>query len=197
MIPWGVLQLNKKQKNIIVIAMIKTLVVVYIVVFIIGMVKLLNGSRPEDYLLELMIVFLAPVIGYFFLRSRTKFSFPMSIAGLAVKPDATRRAKKGRIRAYILDSLQYAVVIALFIGGWDLLNAYRGGRLASFGLNGWFDAIGAILLQFTGFFVLYFAMNYLIYEYKAKKIRAPRTRKEKRKKAYKEIMEVKSEDDAE
>lgn len=189
--------MNKKQKNAIVIAMIKMLIMVYIVIFVIGMVKMLNGTRPEKYLPELTIIFVMPVIAYLLIRSREKFSFPMSIAGHSVKPDSTSSAFKGRIGAYILDSLQYAVVIALIIGGSDIFAAYRSGSLAEFGLNGWLDAIGAVMLQFMGFFAVYFAMDYFIYEFKAKKYRAQRRRKETRKKAYKDMMEVKNKNEGE
>ena len=68
-----------------------------------------------------------------------------------------------------MDSLPYAVVAALFIGISDIWQTYRNGGLDGYGLNGWLDAIGAVLLQFIGFFIAFFAMDYFLYEYKARK----------------------------
>ena len=157
--------MDQKQKSTIISAMIKMTVVVYIVICIVGMVKLFNGSSPEQYLLELTVIFVTPVVAYFLLRSRKKVYFPMSIAGLPVRPDGTKNALIGRIRAYILDSLQYAIVIALFISGWDLWQTYRSGRLAGNGLTQWLDTAGVILIQFMGFFAVYFAINYTMFEF--------------------------------
>ena len=187
--------MDQKQKSTIISAMIKMLVVVYIVIFIVGMVKLFNGSSPGQYILDLTVIFVTPVVAYFLLRSRRKVYFPTSIAGLAVSPEGTKKALIGRIRAYILDSLQYAVVVALFISGWDIWQAYRSGSLAGFGLTQWLDTAGAMLIQFMGFFAVYFAMDYIMYEFKASRYMQQQQKTEKREEKYKKMMEVNGEDD--
>ena len=174
--------MDEKQKEIVTSAMAKVLAIVYIVILVIGITKLIACRSIFGCLLELIFIAAVPILVYLFARSRKKVSFPMSIAGQEVRPDGTKNALIGRIRAYILDSLQSSSVIALFIGISDIWQAYRAGSLT--GLGDWFDAIGSILLQFIAFFIVFFAFNYFIYEYRAKKAREYLLQKEKRAKAY-------------
>ena len=173
--------MDKKQKDIIISTMIKTFIVIYIVIFVIGIVKLFRGYSPAECFWELLLIFIMPVAGYFFLTNRRKAYFPVRIAGLRVRPKQTRKALKGRIKAYILDSLQYAIVISLLIFCLDIWDAHSAGTLAGYGVQDWLGAVGRMLLQLMGFFAGYFAIDFVIYETKAKKYMEQRRRRERRK----------------
>ena len=187
--------MDHKQKGIIFSAIIKLYIVIYIVIFVVGIMKLLSGLSPAECFWELILIFLMPVIGYFILHSRRRVYFPKSIAGLRVHPQRTRKALVGRIKAYILDSLQYAVVITALIFAMDLWDAHSDGSLANFGMNEWLDTAGIMLLQFAVFFAAYFAIDFVIYETKAKKYTEQKKRRKKREKEYKEKMKENIEDE--
>ncbi|MBQ1441450.1 MAG: hypothetical protein IIZ08_05975 [Clostridia bacterium] len=185
--------MDERQKNLIASAMAKVLVIVYIVVLIIGITKLIVSRSILSCLFELIFVTGVPVLVYIFIHSRKNVSFPTSIAGLAVKPDSNSRAFKGRIMAYIFDSLQYSSVISVFIFAMDIWNAHSDGSLAKFGVNEWLDSVGNMLIQFMILFAIYFAMDFFMFEFRAKKVREQKERKLRREKSYKKIMENKDE----
>ena len=189
--------MDKKQKDIIISTMIKTFIVIYIVIFVIGIVKLFRGYSPAECFWELLLIFIMPVAGYFFLTNRRKAYFPVRIAGLRVRPKQTRKALKGRIKAYILDSLQYAIVISLLIFCLDIWDAHSAGTLSGYGAQDWLGAVGRMLLQLMGFFAGYFAIDFVIYETKAKKYMEQRRRRERRKKKYREELMGTTEEPAE
>lgn len=189
--------MDKKQKDIIISTMIKTFIVIYIVIFVIGIVKLFRGYSPAECFWELLLIFIMPVAGYFFLTNRRKAYFPVRIAGLRVRPKQTRKALKGRIKAYILDSLQYAIVISLLIFCLDIWDAHSAGTLSGYGVQDWLGAVGRMLLQLMGFFAGYFAIDFVIYETKAKKYMEQRRRRERRKKKYREELMGTTEEPAE
>ena len=172
--------MDKKQKDIIISTMIKTFIVIYIVIFVIGIVKLFRGYSPAECFWELLLIFIMPVAGYFFLTNRRKAYFPVRI-----------------IKAYILDSLQYAIVISLLIFCLDIWDAHSAGTLAGYGVQDWLGAVGRMLLQLMGFFAGYFAIDFVIYETKAKKYMEQRRRRERRKKKYREELMGTTEEPAE
>ena len=161
--------MNETQKEIITSAMAKALAIVYIVIFIIGLTQLITYRSVTGCLFELLFIIAVPLLVFLFARSRDKISFPAAIAGLAVRPDNTRKALTGRLRAYIFDSVSFAAVIALFIGISDIWQAYRGGSLTR--LGNWLDSIGSVLVQFLIYFAAFFIFDYFLYECKAKKNR--------------------------
>lgn len=175
--------MDERQKNIVISAMAKVLILVYIVLLILCVTKLVLTHSIFSCLFELIFIIAVPVLVIIYARGERRITFPMSIAGLAVKPENTQRALIGRLKAYIMDSLQYSVVVALLIGASDIWQAYRNGSLAGYGLNGWLDAIGTILVQFIGFFIAFFAMDYFMYEYKARKYSEQKRRDDHRRKA--------------
>lgn len=175
--------MDERQKNIVTAAMAKVLIIVYIVILIACVTKLILTHSILSCLFELIFLLAVPVLVIIYARGERRATFPQSIAGLAVKPDSTQRALIGRLKAYILDSLQYSVVVSLFIGVSDIWQAYRSGSLAGYGLNGWLDAIGTVLVQFMGFFIVFFAMDYFMYEYKAKRYSEQKRRDDQRRKA--------------
>ena len=180
--------MDKKQKDMVFTAMIKMFIVIYIVVFTVGMYKLCSGVTPADCFWELVVIFLLPVIGYFVLHFRRKVYFPRSIAGLHVRSEGNGRAFCGRIRAYILDSLLYAVVITALVFAVDLWEAHSSGILAKFTRNEWLDMTKNMLLEFAVFFAAFFIIDLILYEIKAKKYREQKRRRKKREREYKEKM---------
>ena len=180
--------MDNKQRGIIYSAIIKMFIVIYLVVFVIGTVKLFRGYSPQECLPELLLIFLMPVIGYFFLHSRRRVYFPPSIAGLKVTPQQTMKALIGRIKAYVFDSLQYSIVIVILILTMDLWDAHSDGSLSRYGSKEWIDTAIRMLAQFMGFCAAYFAIDFVIYETKAKKYMKQKQRREQRKKKYREKM---------
>lgn len=183
--------MNSKQHNLISSTIVKILVVVYIVILVLGIVKFFRNYRLTDCVFELIFVIALPILGVLYIHQDNYVSFPMSIAGKAVHPDSTKKALTGRIMAYIFDSLQYSIVISVLISATDLWKTYKSGGLAHFGITDWLDSAGALLTQFVAFFALFFAMDYVMYEFKAKRYLKQQHRAEQRKKAYKNMLEDK------
>lgn len=179
--------MDERQKEIVTSAMAKVLAIVYIVILIIGITKLIAYRRIVSCLFELLFIIAVPILVYLFARGQRKARFPMTIAGMEVYPDGTNNALIGRLKAYMLDSLQFGGVIALFIGISDIWRDYRGGHLTH--LGSWLDAIGSMLVQFLIYVIVFFALDYLLYEYKARKYREQQRQKEQRIKEYEAMME--------
>lgn len=186
--------MDERQKNMIATAFAKVLVIVYIALFVIGAAKFAASGSISACLPELIFIIAVPILVVLFLRGSGKASFPMSIAGMAVDPDGSKPALLGRVRAYILDSLQYSLIVAAFICLMDVKDAYSAGILADAGFNGWMDMFGKALVQFIGFFVIYLAMDFGIYEYKAKRFREQQLRREQRKSDYKALLSTTGDD---
>ena len=176
-------------------AMIKMFIVIYIVVFTVGMIKLCSGMPPADCFWELVVIFLLPVIGYFVLHFRRREEYPRKIAGLRVRPAGTGRAFRGRIRAYFLDSLLYAVAMTALIMGVDLWEAHSSGILAHYARDEWLDRAKNWLLECAVFLAAYFVIDLILYEIKAKKYREQKRRRKKREREYKEAMRATTENE--
>ena len=187
--------MDKKQKDMVFTAMIKMFIVIYIVVFTVGMIKLCSGIPPADCFWELVIIFILPVIGYFVLHTRRKVYFPRKIAGLRVRPEGNARAICGRIKAYLLESLQYSVVIIALVFAVDLWDAHSKGALANYGLNEWIGISKNLLMECAVIFAGYFVIDLILYEIKAKKYREQKRRRKKREREYKEAMRATTENE--
>ena len=189
--------MDEKQKSIICSAMAKVLVIVYIIIFIVGISKFIISRSIMSCIFELIFIAAVPVLVFLFSRMTGKVTFPDSIAGLEVRPEGTRKAFRGRIRAYIHDSLLYSVFAAIFIAISDVWQAYRERALADSGFSEWMTEIASLLLQFLIFFIVFFALNYCIYEYKANKFREQNKRKKQRARKYEKMMEESAADEEE
>ena len=180
--------MDERQKSIIYSAMAKVLVIVYIIVCIVGISKFIVSRSVSGCIFELIFVIAVPVLVLLFSRGKKKATFPISIAGLEVRPYGTRKALRGRIRAYLLDSLEYGAAVAFFIAVSDIWQAYSDGALRNSVFSEWMTEIASVLLQFFIFFLTFFALNYCVYEYKAKKVRDQSKRKQDRAKAYETMI---------
>lgn len=178
--------MNKRQKEIIASALVKVLAIVYIVIFIIGFAKIIANGSLTGSIPEIIFLIAVPVLVFLFTRSLKSIRFPTRIAGMEVRAEGTKNALIGRIQAYILDSLPLAIVTALFIGVSDMWQAHREGRMTR--LGSWLDAIGSMLVEWIVFFIAFFAIDYFMFEYKARKYREQQQRREKRKQAYEATM---------
>ena len=141
--------MNKKQREMVVSAMAKTLVIIYAVILIIGIAKAAAARSITAGFLELIFAVAVPILVYLFVRGRKKVTFPMTIAGMEVRPESSRKALRGRLRAYIRDSLPYAGAAALFLGAADIWQAGSSGTLAGWGLSGWLDILGSVLVEYN------------------------------------------------
>jgi hypothetical protein len=149
--------------------MAKVLILVYIAIVVFGGFRFLQSFKITDCIFELAVAIIVPILVLIFSRNmKKKTVFPMTLAGLAILPDRTKEAKIGRVKAYLLDSVKFAVVFAALNVGVDLINKYQNETL-QFTNFGDIVNCGAIFLgDLALFFVVCFVMDYIIYEHKSK-----------------------------
>ena len=161
--------MDERQKGVVTTAMAKVLVITYAVIAVYGLLVFLTTSDIRAWLPALIILVAVPILVWIFTRNRKNTTFPMSIAGLAVLPDRTREAKIGRVKAYALDSLQYALIMMGIQAVTILWMLFQTDGIATITMKD----IGQILLEllniFATFFVTFFVMNYVIYEIKSRR----------------------------
>lgn len=161
--------MDERQKNNVSSAMAKVVIVVYLLVVAYGLLKFLNSFDITNCIFELVVAVAAPILVLIFSRNKKRrTTFPMSLAGLAIFPDRTKKAKIGRIRAYLLDSLTFSATIAAIqaiFGLWDKIQA---GTLALMTFEGVVDYGVGLLGEFAIAFVVFFIMDYIMYEHKSK-----------------------------
>ena len=189
--------MNEQQKNIVFPAITKVLFIVYATLLYVGAVKCITSRSLRNCLFELILVIAIPAVLFLLFSGRKKVDFPKTIAGRKVRPDATRKALNGRLRAYIRDSLTYAVVSAAFIAVSDVWQAFSEGRLAAFGAQGWLRETGSFLLYWVLFLISFLACDFLIYECIARRVREQRRRRKERTMAYQSMINGGDNNDAE
>lgn len=162
--------MEERQKNNVSMAMAKVLVVVYVLVVAFGLLKFLQNFNIMDCIFELIVAIAVPILVLIFSRNKKKkTTFPMSLAGLAIYPDRTKEAKKGRIKAYLLDSFTFSATIAAIQVIFRLWNKFQAGTLD---LSTYESVIGygvLLIWEFALSFVVYFIMDYIMYEHKSKR----------------------------
>ena len=162
--------MDERQKNNVSMAMAKVLVVVYVLVVAFGLLKFLQNFNIMDCIFELIVAIAVPILVLIFSRNKKKkTTFPMSLAGLAIYPDRTKEAKKGRIKAYLLDSFTFSATIAAIQVIFRLWNKFQAGTLD---LSTYESVIGygvLLIWEFALSFVVYFIMDYIMYEHKSKR----------------------------
>ena len=92
----------------------------------------------------------------------------MSLAGLAIFPDRTKQAKLGRVKAYLLDSLGFSAAMAgiqLIFTLWDKFQTgtleFNFEVIVNYGIG--------LLGEFALCFIVFFIMDYIMYEHKSKR----------------------------
>lgn len=162
--------MDERQKNNVSTAMAKVLILVYALVVALGVLKFLQSFNIMDCIFELIIVIAVPVLVLIFSRNKKKkATFPMTLAGLAVFPDRTKEAKKGRIKAYLLDSFTFSAAIAVIQVIFRLWDKFQAGTLD---LSTRESVIGYgifLIWEFALSFVVVFIMDYIMYEHKSKR----------------------------
>ena len=161
--------MDERQKSVVTTAMAKVLVILYALVAVYGVLVFLTSSDIRDWLPALIIVVGVPILVWLFTRKRKNTTFPMSIAGLAVLPDRTREAKIGRVKAYALDSLQYALMMMGIQAVTILWTLFQTDGIAAITMKGIGQILPELLNIFASFFVTFFVMNYVIYEIKSRR----------------------------
>ncbi len=162
--------MDERQKNNVSSAMAKVLIVVYVLVVAYGAIKFLSSFDVTDCIFELIISIVAPILVWIFSRSKKKKTvFPMTIAGLAVFPDRTKEAKIGRIKAYAKDSLSFTVTILAIEIIFELWNRFSEHTLSMINFEVIKNYAIGLLSQAAICFVVFFVMNYIMYEHKSKK----------------------------
>lgn len=185
--------MNKRYNGIIDSAAAKILAVVYIAILIVGISRFMIRFYLTDCLFELIFAVAVPALVVLYVRKSRHPSFPMTIAGQEVHPNNTRKARLGRITAYVFDSLQYTVVICGMITLIDFFSSLFSGGMQNFGITPFFKAIGGLFLQAIGFFCAYFVIDFLMYEIKADKYLKHQTMIEQRKEEYKALLDTEEE----
>ena len=149
--------------------MAKVLVVVYVLVAAYGLLKFLQNFNIMDCIFELIVAIAVPILVLIFSRNKKKkATFPMSLAGLAIFPDRTKQAKLGRVKAYLLDSLGFSAAMAgiqLIFTLWDKFQTgtleFNFEVIVNYGIG--------LLDEFALCFIVFFIMDYIMYEHKSKR----------------------------
>lgn len=162
--------MDERQKNNMDSAMAKVLIMVYIAVVVFGVFSFLQNFDIMDCIFALVIAIAAPILVLLFSRNkRKKATFPMTLAGIAIFPDRTRKAKVGRIKAYVLDSLRFAAIFTVLQALFDLCEKYQAETLLFSDLDVILNYVMGFILEFLLFFAAYFITDYVMYEYKSKR----------------------------
>lgn len=161
--------MDERQKSAVSAAMAKVLVILYIGVVIVGVMKFVTNFRIVDCLWEMATAVAVPLLVLLFTHRRKRTVFPMSLAGLAISPDRTKEAKRGRVKAYLLDSLQFSLTMTAIQVVWAAWQALRANGMR---LSVWSDVLRAIP-QWLGdcgvCFIVFLALDTVLYEWKSRR----------------------------
>lgn len=162
--------MDERQKNNINSAMAKALVVLYVAVVIFGILSFLLKFNITVCIFSLVVAIAVPLFVLIFSRnSKKKATFPMTLAGLVIYPNRTKKAKIGRIKAYALDSLGVTTIFILIRVIFDLQEKYRLKTLSFMNFDEILNYAAAFIGEMILFFTVYFITDYIVYEYKSKK----------------------------
>lgn len=162
--------MDERQKNNMNSAMAKVLIMVYIAVVVFGVFRFLQNFDIMDCIFALVIAIAVPILVLLFSRNKVKkATFPMILAGLAIFPDRTRKAKIGRIKAYALDSLSFAAIFTVLQVLFDLWEKYQANTLSFEDFNEILNYAAGFIGGLLLFFVVYFITDYIMYEHKSRR----------------------------
>lgn len=161
--------MDERQRNNVNSAMAKVLVLMYIAIVVFGVIKFFQNFNIMDCIFTLVVVIAVPLLVLIFLRNKKrKVNFPMTLAGVEVFPDRTKKAKIGRIKAYLLDSLSFSIIFAVIQIVIDLFERYQAKTLSLLNFDEIVNYSAGIAGSFFLFFAVYFIADYVIYEGKSK-----------------------------